>query len=204
MGRRPFWQMFRLAAHLRRRMLARLPGPKKVVMVSIPAVFDILATGLCSMGFLYIPASVWQLLRGAEMVFAAFFAVTCLGRKLWFFHWLGVMLRTAGIIAVGLASVWGAPEAAEDDAGAGGSTDTLLLGMALALAGQVVQAAQVIAEEWLLTDVDLPGLQIVGFEGFWGTLIMLVVAFPLLYYLPGVDRGHLEDEPDAFSMVGSD
>ena len=44
--------------------------------VAIPSFFDILATGLCSMGFLYIPASVWQLLRGAEMVFAAIFAVT--------------------------------------------------------------------------------------------------------------------------------
>lgn len=47
-----------------------------------PAVFDIGATGLCCIGFLYIPASVWrldkcqhsldsprQLLRGAEIVF---------------------------------------------------------------------------------------------------------------------------------------
>lgn len=27
---------------------------------------------------------------------------------------------------------------------------------------------QVIAEEWLLNDVDLPAFQIVGFEGIWG------------------------------------
>lgn len=174
----------------------------KVQMVAIPAVFDIVATGLCSMGFLYIPASVWQLLRGAEMVFAALFAVTFLGRKLFVFHWLGVLLCTLGIISVGLASVWGSKSS--ETANSASSTETMLLGISLALGGQVVQAAQVIAEEWLLTDVDLPGLQIVGFEGFWGTLIMLVVAFPLLYYLPGVDRGHLEDEPDAFSMVASD
>lgn len=177
----------------------------KVKMVSIPAVFDVLATGLCSMGFIYLPASVWQLLRGAEMVFAALFAVIFLGRKLYVFHWLGVGFCTVGIVLVGLASVWGAPEAKSegDGAAAGGGSEFLLFGMALALAGQVVQAAQVIAEEWLLNDVDLPGLQIVGFEGFWGILIMLIGVFPALWLLPGEDRGHMEDELDAFAMIWS-
>lgn len=178
-----------------------MPWAKKVKMVSIPAVFDIMATGLCSMGFLYIPASVWQLLRGAEMVFAALFAVTFLRRKLYPFHWIGVGFCVTGIILVGLASVWGTPQ---DSSSTSGGMDTILLGMGLCLAGQVVQAAQVIAEEWLLTDFDLPGLQIVGFEGMWGSFIMLFIVFPLLYVIPGSDRGHLEDELDAFTMIGSD
>lgn len=178
---------------------------KKVCMVAIPAVFDILATGMCSMGFLYIPASVWQLLRGAEMIFAAIFAVLFLGQKLYLFHWLGIALCTGGIVLVGFASVWGADfGAAQDDgpaADVNAASGIMLLGIALTLGGQVVQAAQIIAEEWLLKDVDLPGVQIIGFEGFWGALIMLVVAFPALYYLPGADHGHQEDEMDAFVMV---
>merc|ERR1712007_33212 len=77
-------------------------------------------------------------------------------------------------------------------------------GMALALSGQVVQAAQVIAEEWLLKEVDLPGKQIIGFEGIWGALIMIVVGFPLFFLLPGADHGHFEDEADAMTLLGSD
>eukprot|EP00443_Scrippsiella_acuminata_P039178 CAMPEP_0115252682 /NCGR_PEP_ID=MMETSP0270-20121206/44270_1 /TAXON_ID=71861 /ORGANISM="Scrippsiella trochoidea, Strain CCMP3099" /LENGTH=369 /DNA_ID=CAMNT_0002668139 /DNA_START=168 /DNA_END=1277 /DNA_ORIENTATION=- len=179
----------------------KMSWSKKVKMVSIPAVFDILATGLCSMGFLYIPASVWQLLRGAEMVFAALFAVIFLRRKLLAFHWLGVALCVSGIILVGLASVWGSGGGSDD--GKGQDAKLLLLGMGLALGGQVVQAAQVIAEEWLLKEVDLPGLTIVGFEGVWGGLIMLFFAFPLLYFVPGDDNGHLEDELDSFAMLRS-
>lgn len=79
----------------------------------------------------------------------------------------------------------------------------LLFGMSLALAGQVVQAAQVIAEEWLLTDMDLPGMQIIGFEGAWGSVMMLVVAFPLFYLLPGQDGGRFEDEQDTLAMIGN-
>ncbi|CAE8631966.1 unnamed protein product, partial [Polarella glacialis] len=179
---------------------------RKVVMVCIPAFFDILATGLCSMGFLYIPASVWQLLRGAEVVFAAFFAVAVLGRKLHGFHCLGLLFCVAGIALVGCASVWGseaeAAKSEEKGAPAGGS-GLMMVGIALALSGQVVQAAQVIAEEWLLKDVDLPGLQIVGFEGVWGALAMLIVVFPALYYLPGPDHGHLEDEVDSWVLLAS-
>jgi len=173
---------------------------KKVLWVGVPSVFDILATGLGSMGFLYIPASVWQLLRGAGLVFTALFAVIFLRRKLYGFHWIGVTLCCGGILLVGLASVWGS------DSGAGGKGEPVslvLLGMALSVAGQVVQAAQVVAEEWLLKEVDLPGLQIVGFEGLWGLLLMSVAAFPLLYCLPGSDHGHLENDLDAVAMLRS-
>jgi len=38
-----------------------------------------------------------------------------------------------------------------------------------------VQAAQVIAEEWLMKDVDLPSVQIIGLKGFWGLLMMVVI-----------------------------
>eukprot|EP00930_Biecheleria_cincta_P055578 TRINITY_DN41894_c0_g1_i1.p1 TRINITY_DN41894_c0_g1~~TRINITY_DN41894_c0_g1_i1.p1 ORF type:complete len:425 (-),score=69.24 TRINITY_DN41894_c0_g1_i1:33-1256(-) len=179
---------------------------KKVVLVSIPAFFDILATGLCCMGFLYIPASVWQLLRGAEMVFAAIFAVTCLGQKLFSFHWLGIVSCVIGIICVGLASVWGEQSASSTAADAekdAPENSMMIVGISLALAGQVVQAAQVVAEEWLLKEADLPGLQIVGFEGMWGSLAMLVVVMPLLYVLPGADHGHLEDEIDSWVLLGS-
>mmetsp|Transcript_75631 Transcript_75631/g.213798 ORF Transcript_75631/g.213798 Transcript_75631/m.213798 type:complete len:409 (+) Transcript_75631:83-1309(+) len=175
---------------------------QKVLLVAFPSCFDIVATGLCSMGFLYLPASIWQLLRGAEMVFAAILSVTFLKRKLLTYHWAGLCLCTIGIVLVGFASVGGEnSKASKSDDGSGGDLGLLFTGMAFALAGQVVQAAQVIAEEWLLTDIDLPGMQIVGFEGVWGMLIFFVAGFPLLYCLPGNDSGHVEDEVDSFRML---
>jgi len=181
----------------------------KVLWVSMPSIFDILATGLCSMGFLYIPASVWQLLRGAEMVFAAILTIVFLKRKLMAFHWLGLMSCVAGIILVGLASVWGESSSSGGSSSSSGSDSSqpesgrlmLIFGMSLALGGQVVQAAQVVAEEWLLDDMDLPSFQIIGFEGVWGVVIMLVVFFPLFYLLPGQDGGHFEDEQDTLAMI---
>ncbi|CAE7737750.1 SLC35F6 [Symbiodinium sp. CCMP2592] len=176
---------------------------EKVIKVMYPAFFDILATGLCCMGFLYIPASVWQLLRGAEIVFAAIFAVTCLHRRLYCFQYIGLAFCVAGIFLVGLASVWGDDMEAEAKGKDSGNVQLLLIGICLALAGQVVQAAQAVAEEWLLRDVDLPGLQVVGFEGVWGALAMLVFVFPTLYMLPGQDHGHAEDEVNAYELLRS-
>jgi len=174
-----------------------------VALVSIPAVFDIIATALSATGFIFLPASVWQLLRGAEVVFAALFAVVFLGRSLYAVHWVGLLLCTLGIFTVGASAIWNA--AASEEAGLieEGSENQVLIGMSLALAGQVVQAGQVVAEEWLLKDLDLPALQIVGFEGVWGVGIMTIILSPFLYIIPGFGHGHLEDEVDAATMVAS-
>merc|ERR1712070_96924 len=73
--------------------------------------------------------------------------------------------------------------------------------MSLVMMGQVVQAAQVIAEEYLMQDVDLPGMQVVGWEGFWGTLMMVFIVYPALWVAPGHDHGHMEDVVDTFVMI---
>jgi len=172
---------------------------KKVLYVLFPATFDILATGLASTGFLFIPPSVFQLLRGAEMLFTAFFAVACLHRKLYAFHWIALLMCVVGIVLVGLASVWGNEE--DSDQPASVDNKLLLFGMGLTLASQIVAAAQMVCEEWLLQDVDLDGMEIIGFEGMWGIMIMLAVVFPVLAYLPGNDNGSVEDEVEAYHMA---
>ena len=49
--------------------------------------------------------------------------------------------------------------------------------MGMVLLGQVVQAAQVVAEEWLMKGMDLPPMQIVGWEGIWGSLMMILIVY---------------------------
>eukprot|EP00403_Amphidinium_massartii_P004107 CAMPEP_0178377360 /NCGR_PEP_ID=MMETSP0689_2-20121128/3878_1 /TAXON_ID=160604 /ORGANISM="Amphidinium massartii, Strain CS-259" /LENGTH=359 /DNA_ID=CAMNT_0019997411 /DNA_START=119 /DNA_END=1195 /DNA_ORIENTATION=+ len=173
---------------------------RKVLLSIIPAAFDLLATGLCDMGFLYIPASVWQLLRGAELIFTALFSVFVLKQRSYLYKWLAVAVVVLGIIAVGLASVWGVDAKGTTK---GGSAGMLIVGMCLALSGQVVQAAQAVAEEWLVKDIDLPAMTTVGLEGVWGAVLMMLIAFPIVNLLPGSDHGQLEDDMDAIALLGS-
>lgn len=185
---------------------ALLPGEKasevthtkKILLVVFPAVFDLLATAFACIGILYIPASVWQMLRGACIIFSALFAVLWLKRRLLAFNIMGLVLCVVGVCTVGLANVWGG---GADGASGGGDVASLAFGMAMVLLAQVVQAAQVVAEEWLMKDVDLPMFQIVGWEGFWGCLVMLVVVFPLLLVLPGQDEGSMENTKDTLVMI---
>lgn len=91
--------------------LQALPPPEKrnelreALMLSIPTVFDLIATVLMNIGLLSVTASVYQMMRGAEMVFAAILAVTCLRRALNRLHYLGILACVCGIVLVGLSSV---------------------------------------------------------------------------------------------------
>ena len=55
-------------------------GVKEVLMLAIPTAFDLAATALMNIGLLSVTASVYQMMRGAEMLFAALFAVVFLKR----------------------------------------------------------------------------------------------------------------------------
>lgn len=172
---------------------------RKVIMVAIPAAFDLLATALCCIGIMYIPASVWQILRGSAIVFCALFSVLFLKRCMFGFHYIGILLCVTGVALVGFASVMGSSDSAS------GSSDPTeaMFGMFLVVSGQVVQAAQVIAEEWLMKDVDLPAMQIVGFEGFWGVLMMIFIVYPILYIVPGDDHGSYESFTDTMVCISN-
>eukprot|EP00889_Picochlorum_renovo_P008100 jgi/Picre1/35130/NNA_002593.t1 len=54
----------------------------KAWMLVIPTAFDLVATVLMNIGLLSVTASVYQMMRGAEMLFAALFAVVFLKRSL--------------------------------------------------------------------------------------------------------------------------
>jgi len=174
----------------------RLSYFRKACLVSIPAALDILATAFCAIGMLYIPASVWQMLRGSSIVFAAIFSIVFLRRQMFAYNWLGLALCVGGVGLVGLASVSG-------DSSVGGDPAGMVFGMTIVVAGQVVQAGQIIAEEFLMKSVDLPALQVVGLEGMWGTLIMIVVVYPLLWVIPGSDVGHQEDPFDTYALLAN-
>jgi len=166
--------------------------------VGVPATFDLVASGLMFCGLVFISASIWQMLRGSMIVFTAIISVPALGRKLHAFHWIGVGLCAVGICVVGAANVMNSKS---DDSGAQASPEDAMLGMCLVLLAQVVQACQIVAEEKLLKDVELPAMKIVAFEGIWGSLLMILVVFPICWAVPGKDNGSFEDTLDTLVMV---
>jgi len=178
---------------------------KQCLMVAMPALFDIFGTGLSLVGIILIPASVWQMLRGAEIIFAALLTVFVLKRPLFCFHWLGVCFALVGISCVSAATIFGSSAGAggDQDGASADASQLVAVGVAVTLLSQVVQAAQIIAEERLLVDFDLDPLLVVSVEGVWGLLIMSFVICPVLYFAPGSDNGRAEDSFDTAAMISS-
>eukprot|EP00201_Polytomella_parva_P001449 CAMPEP_0175086198 /NCGR_PEP_ID=MMETSP0052_2-20121109/29103_1 /TAXON_ID=51329 ORGANISM="Polytomella parva, Strain SAG 63-3" /NCGR_SAMPLE_ID=MMETSP0052_2 /ASSEMBLY_ACC=CAM_ASM_000194 /LENGTH=458 /DNA_ID=CAMNT_0016358329 /DNA_START=4301 /DNA_END=5677 /DNA_ORIENTATION=- len=170
----------------------------ETLLLAIPTIFDLIATILMNVGLLYVTASVYQMMRGAEMLFAAFFAVVFLKRKLNKYHFMGLLCCVCGVVLVGASSLL---------SGSGSATQTIsktqmLLGMSLIILSQAVQAAQLTIEDFFMADLDVPGDRIVGYEGLFGVFFTLVIMAPICYYLPGPEgEGFHENIFDTFEMI---
>jgi len=168
---------------------------KQLLLVAPPSFLDLLSMGLMLIGMLFIPASVWQMLRGANIIFAAILTVLILGRRLYAFHWLGVALALLGVSLVSVAAL-----SNEHDSSQSSGNKHAAFGVGIVLIAQAVQAAQIILEEQLLNDVAMDPMLIVGVEGIWGLLFVAII-MPVLYVLPGSDHGHAEDSYDTAAMI---
>jgi hypothetical protein len=61
---------------------------------------------------------------------------------------------------------------------------------------------QFVFEEKVMTmDIPSPPLLLIGMEGLWGTVLCLLVVYPLVYYLPGEDHGSYEDPFNTIHMI---
>jgi len=171
---------------------------KEVILLAIPTFFDIVATVLMNVGYLSVTASVYQMLRGAEMLFAALFAVVFLKRSLNKYHYSGIACCITGIMLVGTSSLM---------SGEGSATHAvdpaqILFGMTLVVASQAVQAAQITFEDFFMADMAIHPLKIVGYEGLFGTVAMAFFLLPLVQRLPGTDgQGIHEDSHDTWHMI---
>jgi len=66
------------------------------VIFLLPACCDMTGTSLMYVGLNLTHASVFQMLRGSVILFTGIFSVVFLGRKLYAFHWIGMMLVLFG------------------------------------------------------------------------------------------------------------
>ncbi len=149
-----------------------VPG-STYVLLAIPSLFDLAATALCMFGLTYIAVSVYQMLRGAAIVFVAILKHFVLKDRLAGFMWVGVGLNVLSIVLVGLTA---------GSAGGGPADKDPLVGVGLILCGAFVQSLQYAFEEKVMSsDIGAPPLLVIGMEGFWGFFFCTFVLYPLLY-----------------------
>ncbi|KAJ1952942.1 hypothetical protein EC988_003278, partial [Linderina pennispora] len=175
----------------------------------IPAACDLLGTTLMNVGLFFTTASVYQMLRGAVVIFSGLFSVLFLGHRLARFQVISLALVVIGVTIVGLSNIISPPpqvyrlhilpsDGTESiDSGAWKAA----LGVVLVLGAQVFTATQFVVEEKIIRNYHLTPLRAVGLEGSFGALTVMV-AIPVLHVLIGRSHpGGYFDAPDGFHQI---
>jgi len=199
----------------------------------VPTVFDLCGTVFCMIGLVYLDASAFQLLRGSSIIFVSLLKQYGFGDRLYTYQWVGVFYNVLSVLLVGLTALLNATQE-EEHAGTKHALSSLsslsskkagetIFGVSMVLLGAFVQACQFVFEEKIMrpeggggNDDDnnnpvrarigkpVPPLLLIGMEGFWGTLLCLLVVYPTAYYLPGDDyKGSYESPFNTWAMLAS-
>ncbi|KAI7820310.1 hypothetical protein BC939DRAFT_458293 [Gamsiella multidivaricata] len=159
-----------------------------VLLLWLPTLCDMTASTLMNVGLIYCAASVYQMLRGALVIFTGILSVIFLGRRLRAFEWFALFTIVMGIATVGLASVisQNGKSVVDDEPDSDKSVEAAkaILGIYLVLFAQIFTAAQFVIEEKFLSGFHVAPLRAVGFEGLFGTISVLV-AMPILHFTLG-------------------
>lgn len=173
----------------------------RIVLLGLPACCDITGTTLMNVGLLFVAASIYQMTRGALVLFVGVFSVIFLRRKLYMYHWFSLLLVVVGVGLVGLAGaifsgdknpaepilpgdgddhkndlIKAVVHIAREIAGQAAEPAVLhtVLGIFLIAFAQVFTATQFCLEEWILEKYALEPLKVVAWEGFFGLLVTLL------------------------------
>ncbi|KAH9469993.1 hypothetical protein MJO28_004125 [Puccinia striiformis f. sp. tritici] len=174
--------------------ILQLVGLQKLVFW-LPALFDICGTTLMNAGLLFVPVSVFQMIRGALPIWVGLFSIIFLNRHLSREKWISLAIITSGVALVGYAgSLQSSPpdnQVQTDKIFANGSSSSspeggakVLLGLFLIFFAQLFTASQFVIEEKIMSKYEVPPLEAVGLEGVFG-LITTLVGIPLLHIFIG-------------------
>lgn len=137
-----------------------------------------------NVGLILTSASVYQMLRGAVVIFTGLFSYFFLNRRLRVFEWWSLIMVVVGVAIVGLSSIL-FPQKKPDATFVGDEFDVAsLIGVGLVLGAQLFAATMFVVEEKILSRYKVTPLKAVGLEGSFG-LISVLSAMPILHFTLG-------------------
>ncbi|KAJ3579259.1 hypothetical protein NPX13_g1309 [Xylaria arbuscula] len=170
-----------------------------ILLLSLPAICDILGTTLMNAGLLMVAASIYQMTRGALVLFVGLFSLIFLHRRLHLFQWLSLFGVVLGVALVGLAGAI-QPDSkekatslstlvAEDPAAA--EAVRVVIGVLLIAGAQIFTATQFVLEEHLLERSNIEPVEVVGWEGLFGLSVTLIGMLVLHFAVGRTEAGRL-------------
>ncbi|KAF2400185.1 hypothetical protein EJ06DRAFT_493782, partial [Trichodelitschia bisporula] len=148
----------------------------RVGLLALPACADIAGTTLMNVGLLFVAASIYQMTRGALVLFVGLFSVVFLKRRLGAYKWFALFVVVAGVALVGLAGSLSQDGVKGEAVGVKKPVFALraLLGVGLIAAAQVFTASQFVLEERIMEVYNVEPLRAVGWEGLWGFVVTVL------------------------------
>ncbi|KAL4896593.1 hypothetical protein BDV59DRAFT_171026 [Aspergillus ambiguus] len=175
---------------------------RRVFLLAAPACCDIAGTTLMNVGLLFVAASIYQMTRGALVLFVGLFSVLFLHRKLYLYQWMALFVVVLGVALVGLAGALFGDSSHHDltkETASAAVTHVVLraravastpeavkavIGVLLIAAAQIFTASQFVLEEWILENYAMDPLRVVGWEGVFGFSVT-VLASIILHFAVG-------------------
>ncbi|KAF4552934.1 EamA-like transporter-like protein 1 [Elsinoe fawcettii] len=169
----------------------------KILLLALPACCDIAGTTLMNVGLLFVAASIYQMTRGALVLFVGLFSVVFLKRHLGFWKWASLFIVVIGVMLVGLAGYLerrGAKVPGDVEGDLTGPLMVLvraakevvvnavkehtaletIVGVLLIAGAQIFTASQFVLEESIMEKYSMEPIQVVGWEGVFGFSVTLI------------------------------
>ena len=182
----------------------------RIILLALPACCDITGTTLMNIGLLFVAASIYQMTRGALVLFVGLFSVIFLKRKLYLYQWSALFIVVLGVALVGLAGAIAKNPQAQPEPSTMVETGLLTLravaeevkiqvqtpealwtvvGVLMIGAAQIFTATQFVLEEWILEQYVLEPLKVVGWEGVFGFIVTIMGMIILHLAVGRTDKG---------------
>lgn len=166
----------------------------------VPAMCDMIATSIMYVGLNLTYASSFQMLRGSVIIFVGVLSVAFLNRTLVSREWVGILFIIVGLGVVGLSDI------ASNDGASSYTRNNIITGDLLIILAQIITAVQMVYEERYVAGLDIPALQAVGWEGFFGFSVLGTLLIPMYFIHVGPPfndnpREVMEDVVDALVQI---
>jgi drug/metabolite transporter (DMT)-like permease len=154
-----------------------------VLLLALPACCDIAGTTLMNVGLLFVAASIYQMTRGALVLFVGLFSVWFLKRHLGIYKWFALFVVVFGVAIVGLAGYITHDDKATPKAAAHALSAITaapspavwtVIGVLLIAGAQIFTASQFVLEECIMEKYAMEPIKVVGWEGVFGFLVTLL------------------------------